>query len=216
MEINLVHDFINDLLRKEQKGYQDPEQIDTALNRGQMRVFNTYRSVYASDNEAKEALAPFVKKLQYGTQADGTYQVDAAQEFQGLTGLEIQYLENGRKRYKEVSFPDEDEFGSRLGSQLLEPTLTDPIGEVIGFGKYQLHPAGVYAGTIRFLKKPQDVKFAYTESGRTISYDASKSKQLEWADKYVDKVILAALTYLGINLGDGEILQISEALSKLK
>lgn len=217
MRIDNIIEIVNDLLRKEQKGYRSPDQIVRMLNRGQWRVFNHYRSLYATSIEAKEALAPFLKKLPYGTDAGGVYSLFTTDPlFQGLLGLGIQYTISGKLNYKDVEFPPEDEINSRLGSQLLEPTLTDPIAEMTGFGQFQLYPAGVYAGTVRYLRKPKDVVYAVTQVGRAFTYNDTASVQLEWAEKYQDKVIMAALTLLGVSMTDELVIQVSESLSKIK
>lgn len=216
MTIVQIHEFLRDLISKEQKGYFTPTQIDTALDRGQMRVFKNYLPLYAYNTEAQDALSPFKRVLTYSTDVAGAYNVAPEETFQALIGMGIQYSDGGVIRTEGIHFPGEDALSNRLNSQLRKPTQQKPIGEVVGIGKFLLYPAAVYAGTIRFIRRPKAPYYSFVQVGRSVTYQDGSSVQLEWGERYQDEVILAALTYLGINLSDDKTIQISEALSKLK
>lgn len=219
MRIDTIHDFIRELLDKEQKGWRTPAQIDTALHHGQIRVMNHYLPQYAISQEAMDALSPFKRNLAYGTDAAGYYKVDPSENYQRLTGMGIQYTENSIPRSEPVKVMTEDKWHTRKNSQLRKPSLTKPIALLSGLGEFQFYPAGVYAGTIQFIRMPKAPKYAYTvdpQNARKLVYDNVNSVQLEWAEIYQDRVILAALEFLGINLGDDRAIQVAEALAKLK
>ena len=106
----------------------------------------------------------------------------------------------------------EDELPARRNSQLLAPSATRPIGIERASGSFKLYPEQVHAGTLRFFRRPAAPVFSYTQSGREIVYDVNTSTQLEWTEPYVNKVVLKALMFMGVNLDNPMLQQLGLAL----
>jgi hypothetical protein len=212
MTIDEIHNFINDLLDKEQGGYQSHEEIDTAIDRGSMWLYNVFENRYAISQEAQDALSPFKKQLPFTTAGDGSYSLPASENYQTLLGLGVVLMENSQPVPRRVKLLKEDELYDRLRSQLRKPTASEPVGITVNLGGWKLYPARVYAGYVNFLRRPAAPKYAYTKNGRVASYDAANSVQLEWAERFHNKIVLQALEFLGISLSADRLIEIGETL----
>jgi hypothetical protein len=95
-----------------------------------------------------------------------------------------------------------------------QPSATSPIADIVDIGMYDLYPQITHTGTIYFLKRPAVPVYGYTQSGRAITYDPNASTQLEWGEPYLQKVILLAIRYLGINLDSDKLFAYTTELIK--
>lgn len=211
MNIGQIHDFIDLVCGKERGGFNTPSEIDQALDRASMTLFDFYRPQYATSIEAKEALSPFRRKYDYTTNGTGEISISTGFDFAHLLAMNVMVNDpdtpsgfNADRRYP-VAFPNEDELSDRLNSQTKQPTRVTPIADIVNVGWYNLYPQVVHAGTIYYLKRPTVPVYGYTQSGRAITYDASTSTQLEWTEPYLNKVIFLAIRYLGINLDNDKL-----------
>lgn len=215
MRIDSIHNFFNDLLAKEQKGYKSHPEIDNYLDRAQMWLYNVYEQLYATSQEAQDALSPFKKFKDFATDGNGDYAIPSNENYQNMigSGIVINVVGVGVKRSK-IKFVSEDEYDDRMRSQIRKPTLTEPIGIFTGLGKIHIEPAGVFAGTVRFFRRPVAPKYDFDQAGRVITYKDDTSTQLEWAERYQNKIILKALEFAGVSLSEDRLVEIGEALTK--
>ena len=93
----------------------------------------------------------------------------------------------------------------------MQPTAFDPTGEQINTGLFQLYPKNVCAGYVYYLRQPVKPLFSYTMDGRSIIYNQSASIQMEWNASSMNKVLILAIELAGVNIGDRDIVQYSEA-----
>jgi hypothetical protein len=218
MTIDKIHSRILLVLDQEISGYNTPPEIDRALDMASMWCFNEYASLYAVNQTAREALAPFIYSLDFVTDALGVFDVvnslPTDEFFIKLLTMDVVVNDTtapsyvaGQNRYYAVDFIGDDEFASRMNSQLNPPSAKSPLGLVNGKGLYKLYPLQVHAGKMRFLRKPAAPVFGFSESGRVITYDAVTSTQLEWNNLFINRVIARALSILGVNLSDEKLAQ---------
>ncbi len=215
MNISEIHDFIDLITSQERGGFNSPAEKDSALDRANMTLFEYYRPIYATSIEAKEALAPFRVKYDYTTSGTGQITLTSGQEFVRLLAMDVMVSDpttpsgfNSDRRYP-VMFVNEDELADRMNSQNKQPTATSPIADTHGIGWYDIYPQQLHSGTMYFLKRPQQPIFAYTQSGRTITYLPNSSQQLLWTEPYLNKVIFLAIRYLGINLDNDKLVKMA-------
>lgn len=213
MTIADIHNFIDLITSKERGGFNTPAEKDAALDRASMTLFDFYRPQYSKSIEAKEALAPFRATYDYTTNGQGLISISTGFDFAHLLSMDVMVNDpdtpsgfNADRRFK-VSFPNEDELTERLNSQTNPPTRTAPVADIIGIGWYNLFPEVVHSGTIYYLRRPNTPVYGYTQSGREITYNPNTSTQLQWTEPYLNKVIFAALRYLGINLDNDKLVQ---------
>ena len=205
-----IHAIILYLVRKERGGFVAPSDIDTMLDVGQKDLFLEYRKEYIETTQLNIALSPFKKRLSFSnaTSQNGLVAVPADYEF-FLNGYTVTYNNlRGRQENKIVPV-NEDEKVIALNSQLRPVSATNPI-MVQGGGYFVLYPQQPMAGEINYVATPVTPIYAYTQVGRVVTYDPNNSVQLQWRDAFVNKVISNALSYIGINLNEQQVMQFSE------
>lgn len=217
MTIQEIHNLFDLLADNDKTGYFTPAEKDVFIDRAQMWLYNDFRAIYAENSEAYEALTPFKKKLDYSTSSGGVLTVSSVSGddlYMALLGLEVSVVDGGSARRFPVKVVKEDEITARRSSQILAPSATYPIAEETARGIFQFYPAQTHAGTIRYFRRPAKPVFAYTQSGRTITYNSGSSTQLEWGEPYHNKIVLKALQLAGLHLNDAVLQQLGLVLPK--
>ena len=113
-----------------------------------------------------------------------------------------------------IKMYNEDELSFRLMSQIDPVETTFPIGEVMYGGVFQLYPKTGYNGRVTFLRRPVKPVTVYTTNGRVIVIDENASTQLEWIENWQNAVLIKALSSIGINISEQDILQYAELKSQ--
>ena len=218
MDLKVAHDFIRNLLQKERGGFVSPEECDDYLDRAQWWHYNTEFNNYAKTQELKDSLAPFSTKFQFTSSSIGLVTLPINQSanpcYEHLLSMYVQYFDNTTQkiRRKSIKFMSEDEMAERLDSQILEPLFTEPAGEQLTTGIFQLYPQVTLTGYGYYLRRPLKPVFNYTlgVDGRTITYNQSASVQLEWNESSINKILIKAVQLAGVAIGDDGIVQFAE------
>jgi hypothetical protein len=122
----------------------------------------------------------------------------------------VTYFDGTRTRYKPVKLLPEDQISERIGSQILAPTIYDPVGLELKPGSIQLYPLAAMIGYVYYLRRPLAPVYAFTGSGRSITYNQSGSTQLEWSETSINKILIKTIQMAGVNLDDEMIMQYTE------
>lgn len=212
MNLEEAYRFLNFWLNKTFGYYYSPEDIDDIVDRGQMKLYSTLQPDYATSQRIKDALSPFRESYAFGypESVNGVVTVPSDRDYLNLLDISINYTISARSitKYVPIPLPNEDERAERLNSQVDPVTATSPIGEMIGPASIQLYPEVQYNGKVTFLRRPVKPYFAYTLiSGRVPVYDPVNSVQLEWAENWINEVLIRALDSVGINVGAADIMQ---------
>jgi hypothetical protein len=209
LTIDKIHTLLDFLLNKAEQGALTHAEKDMALNAAQRELFDELKPAYGASEQLHAYLRPFRKKLTLlnGNTTGGAIALPA--DFSHLLLIELNVVEGGTTVYKGVELVNDDKVSDRKNSQLI-PADTYPFAYEDEQG-LQLHPATAVAGTLRYLRKPADCLYAYTESGRTITYNSAGSTQLEWNDDATQKIICKALAHCGMNQKDINAINFSQA-----
>jgi hypothetical protein len=226
MNIEEIHDIIYVYLNKAQQGFISHEEIDAVLDRSQMSIFNLYHANpmiytvpgrkeslgYSDSQRMDDALSPFKKTYTYTTGDTPGGVVTLPNDYMHMISLyTTQYVDAlGRNVVNPVQVLAEDELIERLESQVIPVSLFDPICIMNSGKKIQLFPEVPQSGKVYYFKRPAVPKFAYTQSGRTVTYDAGNSVQLEWNEADINNIIMQALSYYGLNLNSAELIQFAQ------
>jgi len=226
MNIKEIHDIVYFYLNKSQQGFISHEEIDSVLDRASLSLFNKYHANpmvytipgrkenfgYGDSQRMDDALAPFKKSYTFTNGDTPGGVVTLPNDYMHLIGLyTTQYVGTlGRNVVNPVQVLAEDELIERLESQILPVGLFDPICIMNADKKIQLFPEQAQSGKVYYFKRPAVPKFSYTQSGRTVTYDANTSVQLEWNEADINNVIMQALSYYGLNLQANEVIQFAE------
>lgn len=211
MTIDETHRLIRFLIRKANGAWFSPEQIDDALNIGQLAVFNTYFEIKTKTQPIHMALNPFRVPLDF-TPANFTNGVLIKPAgFLYIAGLMVRNYDNKYKKAftEDVRIYKENQWEGAKKSQVNPATSVSPISMENETG-FEFHPMGNYNGKLRYLRLPVAPYYAYTIVNRQPVNNAGASTNLEWADIYVNQIILKALSSIGINMSAQDILTYSE------
>src|SRR5689334_21015604 len=114
MNISEIHEFIDLITSKERGGFNTPAEIDEALDRASLTLFEFYRPNYAKSIEAKEALSPFRRIYDFTTNSSGEISISTGFDFTHLLAMDVVVVDSTAaaagyspsRRYP-VMFPNE-------------------------------------------------------------------------------------------------------------
>lgn len=221
MNIQDTHNLILLIVNKEQNAYLSHEDIDLVLDRAQLALFNQYYTnpklppnaqpyTYGNNQPIDDALSPFKSKYTFTTSSNGI--VTLPNDFMHLLSAYTTVYNStlARNVYSAVQVLNEEELIQRLESQVIPITNDDPIGIMNSQNRIQLFPEQVSSGGVYYFRRPLAPVFAYTQSGRVITYNSGSSQDLEWRDSDVLNVISIALSYYGLNMSSQDVMQFAE------
>jgi hypothetical protein len=209
MNIDNYHQFILYILNKEQTAWMTPAEIDNALHRSQMDAYDYYAPIYGTDETAKKALDPFLTTYFVTPANSPAGLVNLPANFGHLLGGDAISYDNVRgTQYWPIDFVNNDEFSTRIMSQLIPVTQARPIAKTVGAGVIQLYPQVPNTAQFPYLTIPVPPVAFYTQAGRVLTYVPGSSTQLQWNDSFATKLIKRALYYMGINIEDQTLIQL--------
>jgi hypothetical protein len=217
MTIQEIHAIIDEQLRKSQAGFVPPEQKDRAINWAQDEYFQKLQPAHGTSQSVVDDLQPFKKEQGFvnGSSPSGIITLNA--DYETLLAVETVVADDDGTHYIPVELVNEDELSYRKSSQLIPLSVYNPVGRLIAptaaYGQFRvkLYPEQASAGTVYYLRTPARVRFAYSTSGRTITYNSGTSTQIEWNDTATRKIIDLAIERIGLTLQDITAIQFSQA-----
>jgi hypothetical protein len=201
-----VYEFMRYIVRKERGAFLTITEAMDALDVAQLDVFNDYHRAYGVNQDVQDALAPFKETGWFSSSSTGS--VALPSDYLHLLTI---YTVAGSTINK-VRFVNEDELTNALDSQLRPVSTAKPIARMEG-NSVQLYPQSTQLGTFIYFRRPVKPVLAVTESGRTITYNAASSTQLEWGDEDINGIIAKALVYIGVNMDDQALTQFAAEYS---
>ena len=205
--ISTVYDFMVFIVRKERNVFLTIQEAMNALDNGQLDAMSYWASIYGEDGVVHDAIAEFKRTSWFTTDTVGFFPLPS--DYCRLLGF---YTVAGSTTYK-PTYVNEDELADALNSQLRPVATTTPKWRDDN-GGIQLYPQVIQYGTLMYLRRPAIPVYAYTESGRTITYDSANSVQLEWNELYWNNIIARALVYVGINMNENTVTQFAAAYNQ--
>lgn len=214
-DLNTIYDLALYIIRKQRGAFQTYPELDNIFNLGQLDLLNEYIDEYALNGKINSGLTPFKANYQFTptTSPDGL--ITLPDDYQLMLLSYTQSFNNERDaiEYGEVRFYNEAEWINAINSQLRPATIKKPAAKIIG-KQVELFPKVPNAGILNYIRTPAVPFYSYTIVNRVITYDANDSTQLEWADLQIPKVIMKALSYIGINLDEDKITAFAETKEK--
>lgn len=225
ININDFKVYTEFLAKKSGKGdYATPSQFNIIVNQALMQFIDTYsgdKSLDAMDNlrlirETRRFLVD--SNYEIGI-PDGTTVVDVnnsiCPEYMHWKSLRSYYvvMENSVPVVKEYNIDvvsgDNRELGLRLVSQVNTPTKKFPVAQLKS-GKFKIFPKGIQYVVMDYTRKPLTANWNSTSvNGRPV-YDAVGSVDIELPIECQNELAMMYLSYLGINMRDGELINYAE------
>lgn len=217
MTLDVAYDFLDFWTNKTFGTYFPPPEKDLIVDRAQMSLFNDYYDEFGTSQRLNDSLSPFKRQWQFTEITSPTGLINMPLEYQHLLSLYtvVQNSITGLPQNRPVPILNEDEKVARDNSQIYAPTVFDPYGMIVQDWDVQLFPAVAQAGIVFYLTRPPAPYYKYSVvSGRVIVYDPVGSVQLAWADKDQNSILIKALSYIGINIREQDLLQYAETKSQ--
>ena len=186
-----------------------PESISYALDLGQQAARDYYKQLKEQgDDLANTALAPFLKTIPLTSSSSGllTYPDDWFD-----TELITEVVDGEFVTYNTVL--DNELFEAKRS--VLYPIAQNPRYMELSNG-VQLYPETTHLVGYKYMTIPATPVIGYTVSGNTQVYNPATSVQLTFKPAYYGRIILHSLPYIGVNLSDAEITQLSGLLNLTK
>ena len=219
MTIDQVYKFIDFTIKKSNAGgYLTPDEFNLIINRAQIQYFNKlygnqndYRYdrpvpkiAYAITEKISNSLSVFLSDSTTLT-IDANGQVNIPNDLFQTVSLTktisgIDY---------EITRVEQDRVANNLTSAYDAPDTEFPIYTQLRT-KFQFYPKNLGSANLYYLKQPTDMVWAYTIVSQRPQYDAANSVQPLWKDMDMNEIIYIALSYVGINLKDGEVSQFAQ------
>lgn len=226
MTIDEAYKFIDFIIKKSNAGgYLSPDEFNLIINRAQIQYFNKLygnqndyrydrpvpRISYAVTEKISNSLSPFLVSESVSADVNGQIDVPSAL-FQTVS-----LSKNINGVPYEVTRVEHDRVANNMTSYYDAPSDEFPIYTQLS-DKFQFYPStsgGNYS--FKYLKQPEDMVWAYTIVNGRPTYAATASGsavipntgsvQPLWKDMDMNEIIYLALSYIGINLKDGEVEQ---------
>ena len=219
MTIDQVYKFIDFTIKKSNAGgYLTPDEFNLIINRAQIQYFNKlygnqndYRYdrpvpkiAYAITEKISNSLSVFLSDSTTLT-IDANGQVNIPNDLfqtvsitKTISGIDY-----------EITRVEQDRVANNLTSAYDAPDTKFPIYTQLRT-KFQFYPKNLASANLYYLKQPTDMLWAYTIVSNRPQYDAANSVQPLWKDMDMNEIIYIALSYVGINLKDGEVSQFAQ------
>lgn len=202
--INDVYNFLTFIVRKERGVFITiPEAMQT-LDNAQLEATEDWFAGYGATQILHDAIRKLRTQVQFTSASDGM--VTFVSDYLHMIGNP--YTVTG-STINAVRFVNEDELPYALTSQLRPVSTSKPIAKDSSVG-FQLYPQSTQTGFYNYLRRPATPVLGYTQTGRTITYDANTSTQLEFTDVYINNIISRALKFWGINMAEQDIQQFAQ------
>lgn len=216
-DVNHIYNVVNGIINKEQKGYVKVDEFNTLLQQAELENLkeNYYKSRkergVESDNERRDAIAPYLKKL---TGSSSTVNLaTAAPDF-----LHLISVMSGNSEVKNVRH---SELYSILQSSIVQPTQNNPIYVIsptstgatpnpsISFYNSTTGPNSM-SYSIIYLKSPNvPASGHYVINTTSGLFNAAESTALDAPKSEHVKITKIILKYLGLHLRENDIFNYS-------
>lgn len=216
MTLDVAYAYLNFEINKVFGTYYSPPELDLIVDRGSMSLFNDYYLAFGTSQRLNDSMAPFKRSFQFTNFDSPSGLVIMPSDYQHLLNIYTVIMNaiTGLPQNRPVPILNEDEKVARDNSQIYPPSMTDPFGVIVQNWNVQLYPAVPQAGVVSYLTRPAKPFFNYhIVSGRVIVYDPMGSVQLDWADKDQNSILIKALSTVGINVREQDIIQYAETKS---
>lgn len=217
MALDADYRFLQFIINKEQGAFFPYSELDMVVDRAQMSLYNSYYDKFGASQRLNDALSPFKREFVFTNASSPTGLILLPDEYQNLLSVHtvVQDARTGQPRNRPVPILNEDEKVARDNSQIYPPSLWDPYAMIAENWDIQLYPKVPMAGTVFYLTRPPAPFYAYNiVSGRVPVYDPTDSVQLMWAEKDTTSILIMALSFLGINISEQDILAYAEQKSQ--
>lgn len=204
ININYVKVLVYDLAAKQQNAFPSPQDFTNYCNLAQSDLFNYY-----NDEREKQLLKVKAGQTIFMPSTLSTFIVNQ----QALTGASGFILAPSGYIYDQtmstsgdiiMTKTDNERLSAYLNSTIDLPTTTAPIYVELN-NSFQVYPKSISAVKLSYIRKPNDVLWAYTLVNNRPVYNPSASIDFEWQSTEVLRLVSRILKLMGISIRDSEL-----------
>ena len=216
MDLEVVHKRLRFYIDKFKNDWYPPGDLDNTLDDAQLELMTELAPQYGATQKLHDSLLPFKEEYFFTNASSPLGLIDLPANYMHLLAVETVVSDAGHNLYLPAELLNESQISTRKTSQLIPLSVKTPICLLKKGRKVQLYPELASAGTAYYLRRPVAPVFSFSQmpGSRTITYVPGTSVQLEWDDPSIEKIIYKTLGLLGINLKDGEVIQVSDVKDK--
>ena len=218
--INDIYIVLQTIINKEQNGYVTPEEFNKIAKQSQEKIFRSYFEDLNRDQnrENKGFSSPGHGNLV--ANQEERINVFATSDTMSKSGNTYP-LPSDLYKIEDNGLIDDannviDKIPRRLSgylnNSLAAPSTLFKVYERIG-NTVNVLPAA-YTGDvlINYIRKPADPVWGYTVVSNEPLYDAGSTTDFELHPSEFSNIVLEMLTYFGLNLREGEVVQLAQEL----
>ena len=221
--IDEVYSVLQTITAKEHDGFVSPTEFNDVAKQVQEEIFRGYlEDINRDQNRANrgftnpgyanlvenqtQKLEPFMVTSSPIAQAGGVYPLPADVyliDENGITesnGRVVEKVDNHKRAY--------------LSTSSAAPSDLFPVHYINGTDVTILPATVTGSITITYLKKPSDPVWAYTVASGEPVYNEANSTDFELHASEFPNIVVRMLSYFGINLREGEVIQVAESLKQ--
>ena len=220
ISIDTVYQRVLAILNKEQRGYITPQEFNLKANQAQLETFEQYfydlqqfKRMRDNNTEYSNMVKLIDEKIsKFKTAGDLTYTNNVFVLPSNLHKLGTVIYNN-----IEVEKVSANEILYYNQSPLAAPTTTRPVfvqnidNSAADWG-LKVYPATINSGiSCTYVRKPNEVQWAYTEVDGTPLYNANDSVDFELHESDETSLVIKILSYSGVIVRQLEVTEVAEA-----
>lgn len=212
LNINELYISVQNFANKEQRGFISPSQFNDFAYRAVMESFMQKSLVYQSTQKISDDLRPFIKPTTLDVDAQG--RVLYPDDYVHMSSVKYVNVKQVNKqvvrKLVELIPVDDNELGYRLNSTIVPPSKDFPI--LVYYDEYmKVFPEDLLRVEVTYLREPIKPIWAFTLVNNRPVYDPDNSVDIEFPREMHNEIMIKILSYVGINLREGVLMQYAEA-----
>ena len=231
MNINEVKKFFDYLYNKNQSGgYVSPDQFNMLSTRastevvmdlyGNVKDYKAGRPIANIAYAMTQAIVDYMDKFMVAETMQLTIYNDYAickkpknyLHYDAITVLGYvngTTCQDGKNTYAPVQVVNNNQLAIKLKSLIVPPDLENPVGAFIN-DRIRIYPKECNLIEFIYLRKAVNPIWGYTIVSNRAIYDSITSTDIELPDEMLNTVVVKMLSYVGISIREGEMVQIAE------
>lgn len=202
--------FTEYVSNKSQSGNTVPvSKLNMLAHRAQMHVFEKDFQTFLQTGIVSEYLSFFLKN-QTVTVPPTTGYLTYPSDFEHIASLRAYYVRpDGESTEIPVEEVKNESWGAISTSQLQKPTKRFPKFSEFSDG-IRFLPRDIGSVMMDYFKTPREPVWGFTVASGRYVYDPTTSVNFEWDEFSLNNVASVYLSYNGVNLKDGQLIEFAE------
>jgi hypothetical protein len=212
MNLQELLNYVNFIINKNQSGnVVSPAEYTNLLQ----RASTEYQHKLLQDYEINQRITNSIRRFKVDSNViqiingQGTLPSD----FLYTSGTVIKYKINKNPLiFKTIDLVTDAEYDTRITSSIEMPTMKNPIAKLVG-SHIIVRPKTIKTIFLSYLRIAESPVYAYTlDSNDNIVYSTTNSTELDFEEHDKIKIAGIILSWMGLNLREGEMAQYAELI----